>query len=473
MATSTQNKARIDLANDAVVVEQVTVRDKDVVREAQRWTGGERGAVVDDPTTLSSADVSAFVAEAVKIGAHALAATGQAQDARALEKLLKEVGEKAAESSTKAAEVTGQVVKSASDVVAKAAADAKKAITEADAASRQEFTKSVAAAKTDLNTELRRIFSGENPELLERLQPVLDKFGSDLNTKVNASTSELLTKAAKQFDPSDPTSPMAKHAADLGERQQQLTELIDKNHADLAKRVDDLTTALKVQEAKASLAKVTPLKGDTFENQVNTVLSAIAGGLGDEYTDTHAAVGFVPRSKKGDGVLSVDGGAARVVIEVTDSPRIGWTEYFDEAERNRRATAALGLVRTIEQNGGQSIRMLGARRIVLAFDPGHDDPELTRTVVMLLRTAALAASTRKGAQQIATAEEKITEAVAQLAKIDEVKKMAGAIQTNASKIETSCTGLNSTIHRLLADALSALTDAEAGTVANPPADAVA
>lgn len=472
MATDNSG-ARIDLTNDAVVIDHVTVRDKDVVREAQRWTGGERGAVIDDPAVLSSADVFAFVAEAVKIGAHALTATGQAQDARALDKLLKEVGEKAAESNNKAAEVTGQVVKSASDVVAKAAADAKKAITEADAASRQEFTKSVAAAKTDLNAELRRIFGGENPELLERLQPVLDKFGSALDTKVNASTTELLTKAAKQFDPSDPTSPMAKHAADLGERQQQLTELIDKNHTDLAKRVDDLATALKVQEAKISLAKVTPIKGGTFESQVNTMLSAIAVGLGDEYTDTRTVVGFVPRSKKGDGVLSIDGGAARVVIEVTDSPRTGWTEYFDEAERNRRAAAALGLVRTLDQNEGQSIRMLGARRIVLAFDPDHEDPELVRTVVMLLRTAALAASTRKGAQQLATAEEKITAAVAQLAKIDEVKKAAGSIQKNATKIEASCTGINSAIQRLLADALAALADVASDSSTTPSADAVA
>jgi hypothetical protein len=65
-------------------------------------------------------------------------------------------------------------VKDATAAVTKAAADAKKAITEADAASRREFTKSVAAAKEDLNVEVRRIFGGDSPELLERLQPLLD-----------------------------------------------------------------------------------------------------------------------------------------------------------------------------------------------------------------------------------------------------------------------------------------------------------
>ena len=153
---------------------------------------------------------------------------------------------------------------------------------------------------------------------------------------------------------------MAKHTAELEARQQQLTEQIDENHTEIVQKVDELTTALKVQEARTKLAKVTPIKGDSYENQVHTVMLGIAAGLGDEYTDTGTIVGAVPRSKKGDGLLTVDGGAARVVLEMTDSARAGWAEYLDEAERNRQAAAALGLVRTAEQNGGQSIRVLGS-----------------------------------------------------------------------------------------------------------------
>jgi len=65
----------------------------------------------------------------------------------------------------------------------------------------------------------------------------------------------------------------------------------------------------------------------------------------------------------------------------------------------------------------------GARRVVMAIDPGQDDPELLRTVVMLPRAVAIAASKRTGATEMATAEGKISEALAQLAaKIDGVKK---------------------------------------------------
>ena len=63
---------------------------------------------------------------------------------------------------------------------------------------------------------------------------------------------------------------MAKHAAELEAQQQKLATLIAENHKDLATKVDQLTTAVKVQEARANLAKVTPIKGDAFENQLNT-----------------------------------------------------------------------------------------------------------------------------------------------------------------------------------------------------------
>ena len=67
-----------------------------------------------------------------------------------------------------------------------------------------------------------------------------------------------------------------------------------------------------------------------------------------------------------------------------------------------------------------------------------------------------AAATRSGAQEINTAEEKITAAVKQLEKIDEIKKSAGAIANNVRKIENTCGAVYSAIDRLLADALNAL-----------------
>jgi hypothetical protein len=299
---------------------------------------------------------------------------------------------------------------------------------------------------------------------------LLDKFGTDADAKSGARTAELLEKTVKQFDPSEPTSPMAKHMAEVSERQREFTELIGKNYGDFAKKVDEWTMAWKVQEARTALTKVTPIKGDTYENQVNVVLAEIAAGLGDEYTDTRNKPGLVHRCIKGDGVLSINDDTTRVVIEMTDSCRKGWPAYLREAERNRDAAAALGLVRTADENAGRSIRVLGSRRVVMAFDPEADDPDLLRTAVLLLRTVALAATTRRGAEHIATAEEKLTEAATQLENLDEVKKIAGSIQKNAVKIESTCTGMNASIQRLLADALAALTEAAPNAQDDPAAD---
>lgn len=462
--------AYFDESGQSVVIESLRVEDKDIVREAQRWTTGERGAIVDDPAALASADVTAFANEALLLGARAMTATGQTVEARALERMVADVGERTTEASLRVAEVTARAAKDASDVVARATGDARKAISDAEAATRKELTTAVNTAKQQLLDETRRLFGGESPELLERLQPVLLRFGTELEAHVRSGTTQLLDRAAKQLDPTDPTSPMARHAATLAEQQNQLTERIEKHNAAIAAKVDELATAIKVQAARATLAKVTPIKGGTFEAQLHALMSGIAAGLGDEYEDTTAKAGAVPRCKKGDGVLSVSGQPTKVVVEMSDSLRAGWAEYLDEAERNRCAAASLGIVRTIEQNAGQTIRVLGQRRVVITFDPGADDPELLRTVLQLLRTVAIAASTRNGDAEIATAEERIAEAIVQIEKVDAIKTTAGTIAKNASRIETQCTAISTTIRRLLDQALVALAGTDAGSVGpNEPA----
>jgi len=462
---STNPGATYDVVADALRIEHLTITDEVVTTEARRWTRGTRAQRVDDPEELSRSDLTPFVTEALRVGAMAISVTGSQRESISLERLIKDVGDRTSETSTRAAELTQRTVRDAADVVAKASEAARKAIADVDLETRKHFAANVSAAKTELNGEIKRLFGGESPELLDKLRPLLDKFATDLDTKVSRQTGELLEKAAKQFDPSDPTSPMAKHTAELGAQQEKLTKQMDKNHAEIANKVEQLTTALKVHEAKASVAKVTPIKGTSFESQVHTLMLGIAGGLGDEYADTTSTVGHLPRCKKGDGLLAVNGGSTRVVLEMTDSARFGWGDYFEEAERNRAAAASLGLVRTSAQNSDQTIRVIGARRVVMAFDPGQDDPELLRTVVMLLRTVAIAASTRTGATEMATAEEKISEALAQLAKIDGVKKLAGSIQNSAVKIDSECTGLSSGIRRLLDQAMAAL----AGSGAAAPA----
>lgn len=311
-----------------------------------------------------------------------------------------------------------------------------------------------------MHTELRRLFGGENPELLDRIDPLLQKFSTELDTRVGARVADLFTTAVRQFDLDDPTSPMAKHAAGLERNQAQLADHLERRHAELAEKFDDLTRELQLRTAEKRATSRSPKKGDLYADDLHTLLTELATGLGDEYTDTSSRTGAVARSKKGDGLLVVAGCAARVVVEMTDSPRTSWNDYLDEAERNHCAAASLGLVRNREHNADRMIRVLGPRRIVLAFDPDSDDPDLLRTVLMLLRTAALAATARADIEHITTAEENINRALDELTGIDDIKKTASGIYKNAQKIENQCNTIRTGIERTLTAALTALTIAD-------------
>ena len=70
--TESPSSAHFDANISSVVIESISVTDKNVVREAQRWTTGERGALVDDLATLAEADLAGFVTKALTVGAHAL-----------------------------------------------------------------------------------------------------------------------------------------------------------------------------------------------------------------------------------------------------------------------------------------------------------------------------------------------------------------------------------------------------------------
>jgi hypothetical protein len=451
--------ASYDSSGPAVIIHDLTVNHPAVCSEAARWSTGQRGPAVgaDD---LVGVDLSVFVTQAMAVGAQAIAAAGGVQDTYNLEQLVSDVGNRTTESSTKAAEATTAVVKSASEGMQKASTDARKAIGEAGDMARKSFGETVESARKDLREEINRLVGGDNPELVARLAPLLDTFGRDMNDRVAKQTGELFDKAAKQFDPDDPTSPMAKHRRELQGQQEVLTATVVKNHKELADKVEQLTTAVKVAgaaaDAASAIAKVTPIKGDTYASSIHRVMQQIAAGLGDEYTDTGSVTGVLPRCKKGDGLLTVNGGEAHVVLEMTDSVRAKWNDYLDEAERNREATASLGLVRELSQNEGQSIRALGSRRIVMVFDPTNDDAGLLRTVVQLLRVGAIAASSRRDSEGLETAEERITEAQEMLKKVDLIRKASGSIRKNADAIDRECNAVQTGVDRLLSQALDAL-----------------
>lgn len=145
-----------------------------------------------------------------------------------------------------------------------------------------------------------------------------------------------------------------------------------------------------------------------------------------------------------------------MVVEMTDSPRTGWSAYLEEAEGNRGAQASLGLVRSAGQLPGGPILTVGARRVVMAFDPDTDDVHLLRCVVQLLRLAAVSAAARVQSGELAIADERIAVALQTLDRIGKIRRHAGQIKASALTIDVEAESLQAEFTRLLAQARTAL-----------------
>lgn len=285
MTSTNIRRAQFDCAIPAVVINHLAVIDPAVVSESHRWSEGHRGEVVDDEA-MTAADLSAFVTQALVVGAHAIGSAGGIQDTFNLEGLVNDVGARTAAASAKAATATGDVVVKAAAALEQASTEARRAITDAGLTARKSFSDNVDGAKKALTDEINRLLGGENPELLGRITPMLETFSTNLNERVAKQTTELIENAARQFDPADPTSPMAKHNVELKERQASLTATLQQNHRALEAKVEELTTAVKVaraaDNAATRIARLTPLKGETYAQGIHRVMGEIATGLGDE-----------------------------------------------------------------------------------------------------------------------------------------------------------------------------------------------
>lgn len=99
-------KARFDQAGTTVVIDGLEIAETDVIGEARYWITGERGQRCDNPDELAGADLTKFATEALVLGAKALSLTAQTTETRALERMLKDVGDKTAEANRQAGEAT-------------------------------------------------------------------------------------------------------------------------------------------------------------------------------------------------------------------------------------------------------------------------------------------------------------------------------------------------------------------------------
>lgn len=399
-----------DHAQGVLFVGPLRTSDKDVLREAARWSTGERGETVP-LAELDGVDLAPFAREALKVGARVLTVMASDGDTRAVQQAVKSASEQVDQAVQKAVTSADQAVQRATETLNLAARQAHETVME----------------------RITRLIGGENPELLARLDPVLTQVGADLQRQVTQSFEQASTALRHDND----------------KRHTELTALIREVQQSVTTKVTEIETATAVKAG-------TTLKGFDFEDALHIIFAQIAAGLGDEYQETGEFAGVLPRNKKGDGVLHLADGQARVVIEAHDGATKEWGTYLAEAERNREAVASIGVVKHLVDNAGQVIRVIGPKRLVIAFDPAVDDVELLRTVVLLMKTVALASTSRRGTEEVDTANEKIKEALASLGELDAAKKSVHAISGHTATIEKAIAKTTAAVQRELDAALIAL-----------------
>lgn len=403
-------------------------KNPDTIAEASRWMSGTRGEPVS-LEELDGVDLTRFVVAAMKTGASVLAIASQTHDTLAVQNVVKAASEQMGQTLNQSVAAHDAAVQRAATQIGQAAQDVHASLTE----------------------QINRLVGGENPELMERLRPLLAGVGTNLQEQVTAGMA-------------------AAHAAlveDSERRHKELADLVVSVRQEVAVKVAEDAAAT---QAIDGLKGVTTIKGFDYEADMDALCMELAAQMGDEYQSVGQFAGRLARNKKGDGVFNLAGGVARFVVEYHDGSSKDWGSYLAEAERNRGASAALGVVRSIDDNEGRLLRVIGPKRLILAFDPADGDVELLRTVLLLMRTLAMTSSGQFSTSQVATANESIREAMSILESLEDAKRSASAMRGHVDKIEQTITKVISSVNRELHRAVDALAGVDADPeAANDPA----
>lgn len=238
----------------------------------------------------------------------------------------------------------------------------------------------------------------------------------------------------------------------------------ERRHKELTALVRDVRQEVAVmlagQAAAVQVLESTTKKGGPYEDQINEILAELAVQFGDAYIDTHNTAGTIAHCKKGDGVLVIDGGKARVVIESHHGQSKDWNAYLPLAERNRGAAVSIGMVKSTTENAGHTFRRLGSTRVILAYDPAKDDTDLLRVVVQFARHMALSTTGRFGVAEVETAHEHVEKAIAALENLDRTKKSFSLIRRHTADVEKQIDKAAAAIRRHLDSAATALDGAD-------------
>lgn len=399
----------VTLTGDALVISDLTVRDGELVADLSEWVqnhpGGPDAAVAELPQHIGRLlSVGARVSE---MGRHSVAA-----------------------------ELVTTASRNARDHIGAAAGEVAGSVQRV----REEMATLVGQFRDEVRQTLDAMLAGNDSAVAATLRETLRSQTEDLARGVTERIDATVSATLK--------TGLDGHVTRISET---ITEVRD-----------HLLIGTAVEEASAALADRSNLKGIGFEDRVNELLEDLAAQMSAEYLRTGQTPGALKgegSQLKGDGVWIRDGAA--VVVECHNgmsrssaaaTRSDGWIGYLTTAMRNRGASAALGVVRTPEQNRGNVFREFGPNMAVLACDPGNPDDLIRLRFVMqvmglVARHAMPATSGEPGvtnddlAVDLSTARRALETMRSGMDAVTEIEKLAAKTSQNAAALHDKAQAL--------------------------------
>ncbi len=433
-------------------------------QHARRWVAQRYGEL--DDQQLRTVDVAPAVEQLCELALDAIEAAAGAAFSQDLDRLTASYGREVTTGAKAAAAEIGRAAIESRAAACRAAEEVRKAMEQTVRETRDGLARGLGDTTAGLQRTITDLVGGDNPVLAAKIIASLQPHLSEMERRVTARADDIAARQARQLDPSNPDSPLAsmqRHVTEqLNQSETRLADTLNSMRGGVQELAKDVKAAYVHETTKTAIATATPLKGISYAEDVHQMVATVAAAMGEEYADVSATTGSVRNCKKGDGLLSVvslppgSTPTPRIVLEMSNSKRTDWMTYLDVAQQNRDAEACLGLVRSPDQIGGERLRTLGPRRMLLAYDPHIDDPDLLRAVLQLLRCQVSVVIGRAGTDHLHTAEEKIAEATHCLTKLTTIHDSAAKIRNEADKVGSTTGILHATLTQLLDEASTAL-----------------
>jgi hypothetical protein len=410
--------------DDGLLIDRLRVRDPHAVSSARRAR--------DAGTPLA-----AWAATALSVGAQAIELAGPAAGVDALARRVDRLADRAALAADQSAHRIAAVVDRATDPA----------------------TGTVAVAVRDalgrLAHDVGGLVAGADRAVAETVARHVREATDLAAARVERAVADSATHVRGAL--ADPAGPLAAVRDDLRRE-------VDSTRRELSDGLGQVLTLVAVARERAGMMEKTSLKGTSYEAAVCDAVERLCAH-GDTLAPSGTDVGLVAKAKSGDAVVDLapaatGGTGARLVVEAKDTSLSSsrWVAELDNAMTNRRAHAGLGVVRRVGcMPGRRRVHVIDPCRIVVAWDPDHeDDDDLLAAAFCLARAGAIQAATAgaDGADHAAVARA-VEQAFELLAGFDLLDRAASNARRGVDDLAKAAATLRTQLHAVLARGLRA------------------